>query len=174
MFPSVSIDRELPPPNPIGHDALCRNMLENLITQIAGTRPKGCVLIVDDEPAIAEFLAMKFEQAGYRAIVASNGAEAVDQLKVERPDLVISDMHMPFVDGLELCRWLASSDSTSSVPVILLSAQSFECAAELHSSIAWTISKPFSAALVVTRSIQLIESHRATRAGRQHSAAGDL
>ena len=149
-------------------------MIEDPTTQIAGTRHKGCVLIVDDEPAIAEFLAMKFEQAGYRAMVASNGAEAVDRLKTERPDLVISDMHMPFVNGLELCRRLAGGENTSSVPVILLSAELVGCAAELHTNIAWTIAKPFNAAQVVTRSIQLMESHSATGMNRERSAASDL
>lgn len=174
MFLSASIDRECQHLTAIGRDTECTNMPESPAIHIAGTPYKGCILIVDDEPAIAEFLAMKFEQAGYRSSVVSNGAEAIDRLKLECPDLVISDMHMPFVDGLELCRWLASSEATSSVPVILLSAQLLDSAAKLHANIAWTIAKPFSAGQVVTRSIQLIESRNGSRADSVRSAAGDL
>ncbi len=127
----------------------------------------GCVLIVDDEPVIREFLAMKFAQAGYRVIAAGNGAEAIDLLRTETPDLVISDLNMPFVDGLELCRHLADQQNTSGVPVILLTSQTLERLRDEHPNIASTIAKPFSATQVVTRSVEVIENRRALRAFEQ-------
>lgn len=121
----------------------------------------GCVLIVDDEPVIREFLAMKFAEAGYRVIAAGDGAEAIDLIRTVTPDLVISDVNMPFVGGLELCRHLADQETTSGVPVILLTSQTLERLREEHPNIASTIAKPFTAAQVISRSVQVIDARRA-------------
>lgn len=128
----------------------------------------GCVLIVDDEPAIREFLSARFVQAGYRVIAAGDGAEAIDLLQAVVPDLVISDVNMPFIDGLTLCRHLADHEATSGVPVILLSAGLPRAISQSHPNIVITIAKPFSAAQVVTRSVEVIADRRARKTSKQH------
>lgn len=63
-----------------------------------------CILIVDDEPFVPRVLGLKFAQAGYRTVVARNGEEGLRLIGSERPDVVITDISMPVMDGSELCR----------------------------------------------------------------------
>ncbi len=81
------------------------------------------ILIVDDEGPIRSFLAMLLEDAGHHTQQAINGAQALQLIEVgERPDLVISDVMMPVLNGTELCRRLKGSPQTRPIPVILISA----------------------------------------------------
>ncbi len=82
------------------------------------------ILVVDDEEPIRSLLAMVFEDGGHRVLQASNGQQALDLLGRERADLVLSDVMMPLVDGIELCRRLKAAPSTAALPVILMSAAS--------------------------------------------------
>jgi len=118
--------------------------------------PRWLVLIVEDEPAIAEFLSMKLEASGCETVRFANGAEAIDWLEDHQPDLVITDFHMPFVNGLELCQHLRAKACTESVPVILLSARGIVGTVPVPANLAEIIAKPFCATRVVTRSIQLL------------------
>jgi CheY-like chemotaxis protein len=114
------------------------------------------VLIVEDEPVIAEFLSMKLGASGCETVMVENGAEALDWLEDHRPDLVITDFHMPFVNGLDLCRRLETVAGLESVPVILLSARGPIDTTPTPANLAAVIAKPFCATRVVTRSIQLL------------------
>jgi DNA-binding response OmpR family regulator len=78
------------------------------------------VLIVDDEQRIVNFLSSKLRASGYEVITASNGAEALEQVQAQEPDLVVLDVMMPGMDGFETLKELRSF---SSVPVIILSAK---------------------------------------------------
>jgi two-component system, OmpR family, KDP operon response regulator KdpE len=81
------------------------------------------VLVVDDEPRMIRFIRMNLELEGYRVIEASNGTEALDQIRRHLPDLVVMDVMMPSVDGFEALRMLRE---ISTVPVILLTVKSDE------------------------------------------------
>lgn len=81
------------------------------------------VLVVDDEPIVRDVLASYLDLAGYRTLQAGDGNRACDVIEHEAPSLVILDVLMPDVDGLELCRWIRSR---SDVPVIILSARGEE------------------------------------------------
>lgn len=81
---------------------------------------KFTILLVDDEERIVNFLKAKLRIAGYDILVATNGAEALEQFKTHQPDLVILDLVMPTMDGFEVLKELRSF---SSVPVIILSAK---------------------------------------------------
>jgi two-component system KDP operon response regulator KdpE len=81
------------------------------------------VLVVDDEPRMIRFIRMNLELEGYRVIEASNGAEALEQVRQYIPDLVIMDVMMPKMDGFEALRLLRD---ISTVPVILLTVKSDE------------------------------------------------
>jgi two-component system, OmpR family, response regulator MprA len=79
------------------------------------------VLVVDDEPAVRESLANSLVFEGYEVVAVSDGVEALDRLKNDRPDLVVLDVLMPRLDGLTACRRLrAGGDIT---PVLMLAAR---------------------------------------------------
>ena len=81
------------------------------------------VLVVDDDPVILRLLQVNFELEGIEVTTAVDGEEGLKLVQTDRPDLVISDIMMPKVNGLELLAALRSSPDTASLPVILLSAK---------------------------------------------------
>jgi putative nucleotidyltransferase with HDIG domain len=78
------------------------------------------ILVVDDEEAIREVVSTMLEAKGYRCVAVSNGRAAQDQIKRETPDLVLSDMIMPEMDGIKLLEWVRDYDPE--VPVIMVTA----------------------------------------------------
>jgi DNA-binding response OmpR family regulator len=81
------------------------------------------ILIVDDEPPIVEMLAYNLERANYQVIVARDGEEALARARREQPDLIILDLMLPRLDGLEVCRALRRERD---VPIIMLTARDSE------------------------------------------------
>jgi CheY-like chemotaxis protein len=80
------------------------------------------ILVVEDELAIATMIQEILEDEGYRVRTASNGQEGWQQVAEAAPDLVLSDVMMPVMDGLTLCRQLHTAAATRHIPVILMSA----------------------------------------------------
>jgi len=78
------------------------------------------VLIVDDEPRIIKFLNLKLKASGYEVLTASNGAQAISQVRAQEPDLLVLDVVMPGMDGFEALKQIRTF---SAVPVIILSAR---------------------------------------------------
>jgi len=87
---------------------------------------KRKILIVDDEAHIVELLAMNLRQHGFETCTASNGLNVLDLAVSERPDLILLDLMLPGISGLEACRLLKTDSRTISVPVIMLTAKSEE------------------------------------------------
>lgn len=81
------------------------------------------LLVVDDEPEIARLIQRWFEKLGYRIIVAGDGAEALARVQEELPDLVLLDLHLPKVDGWEVCEKIKADPRTAGIPVVLMTAQ---------------------------------------------------
>ena len=81
------------------------------------------VLVVDDEPIVREVVVAYLEREGYRTLEAGDGVCARDLIEREEPELVVLDVMLPGVDGLELCRWIRGR---SQVPVIMLTARGEE------------------------------------------------
>ena len=86
------------------------------------TMDSPIILVVDDERPVREMLAQALEDSGYRVLQAFHGRHALELMAQQRPDLVIADMMMPLVGGVELCRQLKSGPETASIPIILMSA----------------------------------------------------
>ena len=86
---------------------------------------RGSVLVVDDEPTIAEVVARYLERAGYRTQIALDGVEAIEAAAGQRPDLVVLDLMLPGIDGLEVMRRLREQDRER-IAVILLTAKGEE------------------------------------------------
>jgi CheY-like chemotaxis protein len=80
------------------------------------------ILVVDDEPHILDFLSLLLEDEGYRVRQASNGLEAISAMQEESPQLVISDVMMPVINGVELVRQIDRSEREPLPKVILMSA----------------------------------------------------
>lgn len=97
-------------------------MIERIPDSLRATGPR-LVLIVDDEPRMIRFIRMNLELEGYHVVEASNGIEALDQVRKHMPDLVIMDIMMPKMDGFETLELLRE---ISTVPVILLTVKGEE------------------------------------------------
>lgn len=80
------------------------------------------ILVVDDDPAVAESLRLQLDDLGFSVEVAQDGEEAIDHLKTRVPDLVILDVIMPGKNGYEVLRWIRNEPRTTDLPVIILSA----------------------------------------------------
>jgi len=81
------------------------------------------ILVVDDEPQIRRVMRTTLTTQGYSVIEARDGAEALEKLRSERPDLILLDMNMPVLDGLQACREIRS---VSDVPIVMLTVRSAE------------------------------------------------
>ncbi|MBI5200104.1 MAG: response regulator [Elusimicrobia bacterium] len=79
------------------------------------------ILVVDDEPAILANLQALLETRGYKVVVASEGRGAVDLAREARPDMVLLDVKLPVLDGLEVCRVLKEDRATRRIPIVMLS-----------------------------------------------------
>lgn len=79
------------------------------------------VLIVDDDPVIAMMYGLGLERAGYRVLVARNGQAGLELASSANPDLIILDVRMPILDGIEVLTRLAADSTTSEIPVVMLS-----------------------------------------------------
>jgi len=87
-------------------------------------KPK--ILLVDDEPDALEVLGFKLRQAGYNALLAKDGARAIALARDERPALIVLDLMLPEVDGLEVCKILRRDPNTAAIPIIVLTARAAE------------------------------------------------
>lgn len=103
---------------------------------------KRTILVVEDEITIAELLKMLLEYEGYGVDVAGDGLEALARIGKFRPDLVLTDIIMPQMDGLELCRAIKSLPENQTIPVVLMSAAS-ETVARGQCRYAAFLPKPF-------------------------------
>jgi DNA-binding response OmpR family regulator len=103
------------------------------------------VLVVDDDPVILQLLEVNFEMEGFRVLTAVDGGEGLRKARSQGPDIVISDVMMPKVDGLELTRALKGDPKTANLPVILLSAraQSADVQRGLDVGVDEYVTKPF-------------------------------
>ena len=81
------------------------------------------ILIVNDEPDVRFVLKMAFESAGHQIVEAPHGVAALESVESSRPDLVVTDVMMPVLDGLELVRRLRSNPETAAIPILLLSSR---------------------------------------------------
>jgi CheY-like chemotaxis protein len=84
------------------------------------------VLVVDDEPDVRNFLATCIEDAGFRVDTACDGAQALEKLQADPPDLMTLDMVMPRVSGINLMRQIRSMEQFSRLPVIVITAHAHD------------------------------------------------
>ncbi len=114
---------------------------------------KGSVLVVEDEPTIADVVARYLQRAGYETTVAADGAAALAEVARRRPDVVVLDIMLPGIGGLEVMRRLRDDGATSGVAIVLLTARGDEAdrVAGLQLGADDYVVKPFSPAELVAR-----------------------
>jgi two-component system phosphate regulon response regulator PhoB len=88
--------------------------------------PSPKILAVDDEPDVLEAITLKFERSGFTVTTASSGAAALECVSQERPDLLILDVMMPEMSGLDVCRTLKNNRATTNIPILMLTAKQSE------------------------------------------------
>lgn len=120
------------------------------------------LLIVDDEEEIRNLLTEIFSDSDYAILLASNGKEALEQIKLHEPSLILSDYVMPVMDGVELCDAIKNNEKTSHIPVILLTQyQSIKTRIEsLENGADDYIEKPFNYQELLLRVKNIIESRK--------------
>jgi two-component system alkaline phosphatase synthesis response regulator PhoP len=103
-------------------------------------------LVVDDEIHIVQVVAIKLRNNGFDVTTAENGAIALEHVKSEKPDIIVTDFQMPVMGGLELIENLRSDPETADIPVIILTARGFaiEEGKKEELNITACLSKPFS------------------------------
>jgi len=107
------------------------------------------VLVVDDDPQVVRLLRVNLELEGYDVVSASGGKEALDAVDAEDPDLVVCDVMMPGMDGVEVVRRLRADKKT--VPVVMLSAKAMrsDMKAGLDAGANEYVTKPFDPAELI-------------------------
>jgi len=110
----------------------------------------GSILVVDDDPTVGEVLSIYLERAGYQVEVARDGQAALETLQRQLPDLIVLDLGLPKVDGLEITRWLRARGDT---PIIMLTARGEEAERVLGLELGADdyVVKPFSPQELVSR-----------------------
>ena len=112
------------------------------------------ILVVDDESHITQVVSLKLSNAGYAVVTAGDGEEGFEIACQEKPDLVITDLQMPYMSGIELAKKLRRNPATASTPVLMLTARGYALdQSELgQTNIKGVMSKPFSPREVLERS----------------------
>ena len=101
----------------------CRNPIEGPTVEKSAARPRpSTILCVDDDRLVLSYCSDALERQGFRTLVANDGASAIEAAKRERPDLVLLDLMMPGMSGLEVCRQLRAESALRDTPIILLTA----------------------------------------------------
>jgi DNA-binding response OmpR family regulator len=114
---------------------------------------KGQILIVEDDRSLAEVLDYNLRRDGYETVVANDGQEGLRQARVKGPDLVLLDLMLPLVDGLEVCRRLRADPITRNMLVLMLTAKTEETDEVVGFSVGTDdyVAKPFSVKVLLER-----------------------
>jgi len=136
------------------------------------------VLVVEDEEPIREMIRYALERAGYAVHDAESGEEALAAVRRERPDLVVLDLMLPGIDGLEVCRRIRMDRESAELPLIILTARDGEndVVAGLENGADDYLTKPFSPSILAARVRAVLRRRDAGKpaAGRDTISAGEI
>lgn len=121
------------------------------------------ILLIDDEPDILEFLSYNFRKNGFTVVTANNGVEGILQAGLEEPQLIISDILMPLMDGIEMCKAIRKMEPFYRVPFIFLTAvtDDYKVLYAMTSGANQFISKPIRFEYLLSMVNQLMEEKAA-------------
>jgi two-component system alkaline phosphatase synthesis response regulator PhoP len=111
------------------------------------------IVIIEDEEDIRELIRYNLDKEGYRVLLATSGEEGLDLVRNSMPDLVVLDLMLPGIDGLQVCRELKADPRTKSVPVVMVTARGEEpdVVSGLELGAEDYVSKPFSPKVLLAR-----------------------
>jgi len=137
---------------------------------------KTKILVVDDEPDALEVLGFKLKEAGYAPLYAKDGARAIALARDEHPALIVLDLMLPQIDGLEVCKILRRDAATATIPILMLTARAAEMDRVLGLELGADdyVTKPFSPRELVLRIKKLLVRARASEEPVAHLRLGDL
>jgi DNA-binding response OmpR family regulator len=124
---------------------------------------KSKVLLIEDDRSLAEVLTYNLRQAGYEVLTASDGQDGLLQAQIKSPDIVILDLMLPVIDGLDVCRRLKADASTREMLIVMLTAKAEETDELIGFSLGADdyVTKPFSVKVLLER----IKALRRRRSG---------
>ena len=131
------------------------------------------VLVVDDEEDILELLEYNLAKEGYRVLRVTSGEKALEASRSHQPDLILLDLMLPGLNGLEVCKRLKGNQKTSGIPIVMLTAKGEEADVVLGLELGADdyITKPFSPRVLAARLRAVFRRQQQASAGRL-SAAG--
>ena len=121
------------------------------------------VLIIEDDRALCDVLSYNMQQAGYEVLVARDGQDGLRQAQIKTPDMVILDLMLPVIDGLEVCRRLRNDPTTRDMLIVMLTAKSEESDQVVGLSLGADdyVTKPFSVKVLLER-MKALQRRRAS------------
>ena len=120
--------------------------------------PKETILIVDDEEDIQELLKFNLTKEGYEVLLAGNGEKALESARNKNPQLIVLDLMLPGIDGLNVCKKLKNEPKTASIPIVMLTAKGEESdiVTGLEIGADDYVTKPFSPKVLIARIRKLL------------------
>lgn len=143
---------------------------------VSNSHVRTKILVVDDEPEAVELLEFNLTQAGYAVVAAADGAEALKKARSAMPNLVVLDLMLPEIDGIEVCKMLRRDPATAAIPIIMLTAKAAEIDRILGLELGADdyITKPFSPRELVLRVKKVLQRGRPAEAESDMVQLGEL
>lgn len=134
------------------------------------------ILVVDDEQDAVDLVGFNLKQAGFQVVTAPDGAEALDKVHKHQPDLIVLDVMMPELDGLEVCKLLRRDSATAGIPILMLTAKATEVDRILGLELGADdyVTKPFSPRELVLRVRKLLARGKPQEVRSERMVFGDL
>jgi putative two-component system response regulator len=134
--------------------------IEKVLKQSRFSRSRS-ILVVDDSPTIRQLVSKALEEAGFQVMTAENGKQALARIKERRPDLIISDINMPEMDGIELCKKTHADPDLAVIPFVIMSTNSDRAAMRrlLYWGASGYLVKPFNLEQIVITVERLLSDH---------------
>jgi len=146
------------------------------VAPAARTRGKAKILVVDDEPDTVELITFNLRNAGYEVISAVDGAEALRKARAHTPSLIILDLMLPEVDGLDVNKMLRADTATAHIPVVMLTAKAGEVDRILGLELGAKdyVTKPFSPRELILRVRNILRQGESKGAEQKLYRFGEL
>ena len=143
---------------------------------VSKSHVRSKILVVDDEPEAVELVEFNLKQAGFTVVTAADGAEALNKARATSPNLIVLDLMLPEIGGLEVCKMLRRDPATAAVPIIMLTAKAAEIDRVLGLELGADdyITKPFSPRELVLRIQKLILRGQTTTETQETLRFGEL
>jgi DNA-binding response OmpR family regulator len=147
-----------------------------LPVMVSKTHVRSKILVVDDEPEAVELVEFNLKQAGFSVMTAADGAEALNKARTTPPNLIVLDLMLPEISGLEVCKMLRRDPATAAVPIIMLTAKAAEIDRVLGLELGADdyITKPFSPRELVLRIQKLLQRGQAATENQETLRFGEL